>query len=165
MHVAMCLPSVAAVKLQTFALDPHVYLSHSSCQQQMSTQAAHICHPAFSLTPYVFMFLQLRYDLLDTNITICAPEVLMLFSDNFDYQNLRKDFVTGVLSEEELGNKLYVYELQVGSVILLLLVLLLPLLLVVGGGISCRCGPPKMIFAVMGHRVRAAHMFLPRFCP
>lgn len=25
-------------------------------------------------------------------------------------QNLRRDFVTGVLSEEELGNKLFVYE-------------------------------------------------------
>jgi translation initiation factor eIF-2B subunit epsilon len=37
----------------------------------------------------------------------------MLFSDNFDYQNLRKDFVGGTLSEEELGNKIHVYELQV----------------------------------------------------
>lgn len=29
---------------------------------------------------------ELRNDLLDTHIYICAPEVLMLFSDNFDYQ-------------------------------------------------------------------------------
>ena len=51
-----------------------------------------------------------RTDLIDTGIYICSHEVLMLFSDNFDYQNIRKDFVAGVLSEEELGNKLYVHE-------------------------------------------------------
>ncbi|KXZ48102.1 hypothetical protein GPECTOR_30g197 [Gonium pectorale] len=53
---------------------------------------------------------QVRSDLMDTHIAICSPEVLMLFSDNFDYQNIRRDFVSGVLSEEELGNKLHVYE-------------------------------------------------------
>lgn len=54
----------------------------------------------------------LRADLIDTGIYICSTEVLMLFSDNFDYQNVRKDFVTGVLSEEELGNKLYMHEVH-----------------------------------------------------
>ncbi|KAI8107409.1 hypothetical protein M9435_002440 [Picochlorum sp. BPE23] len=54
----------------------------------------------------------LRNDLIDTGIYICSPDVLMLFSDNFDYQNVRKDFVTGVLSEEELGNKLYLHEVS-----------------------------------------------------
>ncbi|MEW5304708.1 MAG: hypothetical protein WDW36_007300 [Sanguina aurantia] len=54
---------------------------------------------------------QVRSDLMDSHISICAPEVLMLFSDNFDYQNVKRDFVTGVLSEEELGHKLYVHEL------------------------------------------------------
>ena len=29
---------------------------------------------------------EVRADLADTHIYICAPEVLMLFSDNFDYQ-------------------------------------------------------------------------------
>lgn len=29
---------------------------------------------------------QLRADLVDCEVAICAPEVLMLFSDNFDYQ-------------------------------------------------------------------------------
>jgi len=54
---------------------------------------------------------QVRTDLLDTHIAICAPEVLLLFSDNFDYQHVKRDFVAGVLSEEELGNKLYVAQL------------------------------------------------------
>ena len=29
---------------------------------------------------------QVRADLADTQIYLCAPEVLLLFSDNFDYQ-------------------------------------------------------------------------------
>lgn len=29
---------------------------------------------------------QLRNNLLDGQVQICAPEVLMLFTDNFDYQ-------------------------------------------------------------------------------
>lgn len=57
---------------------------------------------------------QVCTDLLDCQIDICAPEVLMLFTDNFDYQQLRRDFVCGVLSEEELGNKIYVHELERG---------------------------------------------------
>ncbi|KAK9823996.1 hypothetical protein WJX72_006873 [[Myrmecia] bisecta] len=56
--------------------------------------------------------IQLRSDLIDCHIYVCAPEVLMLFSDNFDYQNIRRDFVIGVLSEEELGNKLFLHVLQ-----------------------------------------------------
>lgn len=54
----------------------------------------------------------IRSDLIETGVYLCAPEVLMLFSDNFDYQNVRRDFVSGVLSEEELGNKLYVHEVR-----------------------------------------------------
>ena len=35
----------------------------------------------------------LRYDLLDCNIDICSPEVLIQIADNYDYQDLRQDFV------------------------------------------------------------------------
>jgi len=55
---------------------------------------------------------ELRMDLVESQVYICSPEVLMLFSDNFDFQNIRHDFVTGVLSEEELGNKIYIHELK-----------------------------------------------------
>jgi hypothetical protein len=58
---------------------------------------------------------QLRSDLMDCHIAICAPEVLMLFSDNFDYQHLKRDFVCGVLSEEELGNKVFTHTITVGG--------------------------------------------------
>lgn len=46
---------------------------------------------------------------MDAEVYVCAPEVLMLFTENFDYQNIRKDFITNVLSEEELGNKIYLH--------------------------------------------------------
>ncbi|KAL3149193.1 hypothetical protein ABBQ32_002021 [Trebouxia sp. C0010 RCD-2024] len=58
--------------------------------------------------------LMLRTDLLNLHVYICAPEVLLLFSDNFDYQNVEQDFISGVLSEEELGNTIHVYELEAG---------------------------------------------------
>jgi translation initiation factor eIF-2B subunit epsilon len=56
-----------------------------------------------------------RTDLVDTGVAVCAPEVLMLFTDNFDYQSLRRDLVPGVLSEEELGNKLFAHLLPPGA--------------------------------------------------
>lgn len=59
---------------------------------------------------------QVRTDLIDTNISICSPEVLLMFSDNFDYQSLKRDFVAGTLSEEELGKKIHCHILQVGAV-------------------------------------------------
>lgn len=58
--------------------------------------------------------ISLRTDLLDAHIYICGPEVLMLFSDNFDYQNVEHDFISGVLSEEELGNTMHVHEVKSG---------------------------------------------------
>ncbi len=32
---------------------------------------------------------------MDTHIAVCAPEVLMLFTDNFDFANLKRDFIPG----------------------------------------------------------------------
>ena len=55
--------------------------------------------------------LRVRTDLRDCHVDICAPEVLYLFTDNFDYQHLRRDFVVGTLNERELGNNIYAHEL------------------------------------------------------
>ena len=71
--------------------------------------------PALALEASLFAEharVDVRTDLLDCHINICAPEVLLLFSDNFDYQHLRRDFVAGTLLERELGNKIYVHELS-----------------------------------------------------
>lgn len=49
----------------------------------------------------------IRYDVLDCHVSICAPTVPQLFSDNFDYQT-RHHFIRGILVNEEImGNHIY----------------------------------------------------------
>lgn len=51
----------------------------------------------------------IRYDVLDCHVTICAPTVPQLFSDNFDYQT-RHHFIRGILVNEEImGNHIYTH--------------------------------------------------------
>jgi len=57
-----------------------------------------------------FKEVRVRADLLDTHIDICSPEVLFLFHDNFDYQDIRGDFIQGVLGSDIMGDKVYIYE-------------------------------------------------------
>ena len=56
--------------------------------------------------------IRVRTDLMDCHVDICAPEFLMLFTDNFDYQHIRRDFIVGTLNERELGNTIYGYEIS-----------------------------------------------------
>ena len=44
---------------------------------------------------------QLRYDLLDSSVSVCSQHLLSLFTDNFDYQT-RDDFIRGILVSEEV---------------------------------------------------------------
>ena len=54
--------------------------------------------------------IDIREDLIDCNIDICTPDVLSLWSDNFDYQSLRTSFLFGVLKDYELNGKtIHVY--------------------------------------------------------
>lgn len=48
-----------------------------------------------------------RYDFLDCHIDICSPEVLLQFSDNFDYLDIRKDFVRNEVINWDLGMHIY----------------------------------------------------------
>jgi len=65
---------------------------------------------------------QFRADLLDCEIDICSPEVLALFTENFDYQHMRKHFVKGILESDILGKKIQTriikdqYAARVGSI-------------------------------------------------
>jgi hypothetical protein len=43
------------------------------------------------------------YFLQDCYIDICSPEVLSLFTDNFDYQHLRRHFVKGLLVDDVIS--------------------------------------------------------------
>jgi len=48
-------------------------------------------------------------DLMDCHIDICSPEVPPLFTENFDWQDIREDFVKGVLESDLLGHKIYTH--------------------------------------------------------
>eukprot|EP00047_Mylnosiga_fluctuans_P011287 m.20421 g.20421 ORF g.20421 m.20421 type:complete len:653 (+) comp3530_c0_seq2:31-1989(+) len=51
----------------------------------------------------------IRFDLVDTHIYICSPQVLLLFADNFDYQDM-SDFIRGVMAADELEqHKIYTH--------------------------------------------------------
>ncbi|KAK4996815.1 hypothetical protein LTR28_000063, partial [Elasticomyces elasticus] len=49
--------------------------------------------------------LEIRQDLIDCGIDICTPDVLALWSDNFDYEAPRKGFLHSVLKDYELNGK------------------------------------------------------------
>ncbi|EEY56405.1 translation initiation factor eIF-2B subunit epsilon, putative [Phytophthora infestans T30-4] len=50
----------------------------------------------------------LRSDLLDCYLDICSPEVLLKFAEDFDYQDLRRDFLHNEVQNYELGKKFFV---------------------------------------------------------
>ena len=54
---------------------------------------------------------ELRDDLLDCGIDICSPDVLARFSDEFDYRDMRREFVANSVAEEEEGlqNKIFAH--------------------------------------------------------
>jgi len=52
--------------------------------------------------------LEMRSDLIDCGIDICTPDVLALWSESFDYELPRKNFLHGVLKDFELNGK-YIY--------------------------------------------------------
>lgn len=55
---------------------------------------------------------EIRHDLCDPEIAICAPSVLSLFADNFDFET-RDDFIRGLLINEEiLASTIYFAELS-----------------------------------------------------
>lgn len=49
--------------------------------------------------------LEMRSDLIDCGIDICTPDVLALWSESFDYELPRKNFLHGVLKDFELNGK------------------------------------------------------------
>jgi translation initiation factor eIF-2B subunit epsilon len=49
--------------------------------------------------------IEIRADLLDCGIDICTPEFLALWSDNFDFQTPRENFLYSVLKDYELNGK------------------------------------------------------------
>lgn len=59
------------------------------------------------LDPEIFTHeaVEIRTDLIDPGIDICTPDVLALWSESFDYELPRKNFLHGVLKDWELNGK------------------------------------------------------------
>ncbi|EJU05368.1 nucleotide-diphospho-sugar transferase [Dacryopinax primogenitus] len=57
---------------------------------------------------------EVRNDLIDCAIDVCSVDVPVLFSENFDYQDLRRDFVHGVLTSDLLGKSIYCHVVEQG---------------------------------------------------
>lgn len=57
--------------------------------------------------------IDVREDLIDCHIDICAMDVLAQWSDNFDFQSLRNSFLRGVLKDyETYGKTIHTYILK-----------------------------------------------------
>lgn len=56
--------------------------------------------------------LTLHTDLLDCHVDICSPEVLWQFSENFDYLELRDNFVSSEVANLDLGKYIFAKVLQ-----------------------------------------------------
>ncbi|KAJ2501926.1 translation initiation factor eIF-2B epsilon subunit, GEF [Coemansia sp. RSA 1972] len=54
---------------------------------------------------------EVRADLTDTCVAICTPDVLALFTENFDYHIMRRDFIHGILESDILGKTIYAHVL------------------------------------------------------
>ncbi|KAJ2558542.1 translation initiation factor eIF-2B epsilon subunit, GEF [Coemansia sp. RSA 1933] len=55
---------------------------------------------------------EMRADLVDTNVYICSLQVLSLFTENFDYQTMRRDFIHGILASDLLASAIYTHVLS-----------------------------------------------------
>ncbi|KAK9320508.1 nucleotide-diphospho-sugar transferase [Lipomyces orientalis] len=53
--------------------------------------------------------LAIRNDFIDCHIDICSPDVPALFTENFDYNHIRKDFVHGILTSDLLGKTIFAH--------------------------------------------------------
>ncbi|KAK0557354.1 translation initiation factor eIF-2B epsilon subunit, GEF [Tilletia horrida] len=53
--------------------------------------------------------IDLYTNLVDCGVDICSMDVPPLFSENFDYQHLRRDFIPGILTSDLLTAKIFVH--------------------------------------------------------
>lgn len=94
--------NIQLLKMPIFVIDP----SKNRClhYQEVDPQRG----PQLSIDSDILLShseIDVRSDLLDTRIDICSSDVLSLWSDNFDNQSPRKDFLFGVLKDHELNGK------------------------------------------------------------
>lgn len=87
--------------IPTFVIDPW----KDRCLHYEESVAGRSSHSSVDPDMLAIPEIDVRQDLIDCRIDICTPDVLSLWSDNFDNQALRKDFLFGVLKDYELNGK------------------------------------------------------------
>ncbi|KAK4146636.1 putative translation initiation factor eIF-2B subunit epsilon [Dichotomopilus funicola] len=94
--------------IPVFVVDP----TTGRCLQYEETHPLQSEH-YLSLDPAVFSHgeFEVRTDLVDCGIDICTPDVLALWSESFDYELPRKNFLHGVLKDWELNGKMLYAEI------------------------------------------------------
>ncbi|KAL2375803.1 hypothetical protein RJZ90_007881 [Blastomyces dermatitidis] len=103
-------PSAAPVFFIDPTKDRCLHYEEIECRPRRSSHSSSYTKPSnfLSVDPDMlkeFAEIDVRSDLIDTYIDICTPEVLGLWSDSFDYQTPRKQFLFGVLKDYELNGK------------------------------------------------------------
>lgn len=89
--------------LPVFVIDP----TKNRClhyEQMRGRQSSHLVN----LDPDILKEnpeLEIRQDVIDCGIDICTPDVLALWSDNFDYEAPRRNFLHSTLKDYELNGK------------------------------------------------------------
>ena len=102
-------PAEADTALPTFVIDP----TRERCLHYEEVPAALSSHPTMDPEILSYPEIDIRQDLFDCRIDICTPDVLSLWSDNFDNQSPRRDFLYGVLKDHELNGKtVHVYVIK-----------------------------------------------------
>ncbi|KAF8969966.1 nucleotide-diphospho-sugar transferase [Flammula alnicola] len=95
-----------------FVLDPATSecLHYEHVQGYPRTKGINIPREILEAHPEV----DIRNDLLDCSIDVCSVEVPSLFQDNFDYLDIRRDFVHGILTSDILMKNIYCYVAEEG---------------------------------------------------
>ncbi|KDR81526.1 hypothetical protein GALMADRAFT_239531 [Galerina marginata CBS 339.88] len=90
-----------------FVLDPETSecLHYEHIQGYPKTKAINIPREILATHREV----DIRNDLLDCSIDVCSVEVPSLFQDNFDYLDIRRDFVHGILTSDILMKSIHCY--------------------------------------------------------
>jgi len=91
-----------------FVIDPHTGRCLHYDETHPLQDSSHML-----MDPIIFEFgeTEIRADVIDAGIDICTPEVLALWSESFDYQLPRKNFLHGVLKDHELNGKMIYTEI------------------------------------------------------
>jgi translation initiation factor eIF-2B subunit epsilon len=114
-NIMTCVYKSASIHHETRTADDEMVIAINPQTQQLLYYENNINTATATIDLELFednKSIQFRRDLIDTYIDICTPQALLLFTDNFDYQHIRNDFIRGILGESVLGNKIFTHIIQ-----------------------------------------------------